>query len=436
LKIVGLNKENIIKISKLKKEADWVLNYRLESYENFLKLKEPNFGPKINIDLDNMTLYKYDEDKKSVTNWENVRENIKCQMDELGVTSSEKYLGGMGIQYESEMVYQSLKKELEDKNIIFCSIEDAIKNHSDLVKKYLGKLIKNDEHRYSALNSTLFSGGSFIYVPKNTILNRPLQSYFRIDTENLGQFERTLIIIDDNSKASYIEGCTAPITSLDSLHAANVEVYVGKNSSFRFTTVQNWSNNVINMVTERALVEENAEMIWIDGNIGSKVTMKYPSCVLKGDNSSGTCVSVSLAGDNQIQEGGSNMIHIGKNTKSKMISKSISKGEGIANYRGKTVIKKDADNSCAMIKCDSLLIDKDSRSDAYPNNICLNSSSSIEHEATISKIDNNKLFYLMTRGISKDMAENLIILGFLSEFKEELPLEYAVELNHLLKEVL
>ena len=212
MEIVGLNKENIIKISKLKKEADWVLNYRLESYENFLKLKEPNFGPKINIDLDNMTLYKYDEDKKSVTNWENVRENIKCQMDELGVTSSEKYLGGMGIQYESEMVYQSLKKELEDKNIIFCSIEDAIKNHSDLVKKYLGKLIKNDEHRYSALNSTLFSGGSFIYVPKNTILNRPLQSYFRIDTENLGQFERTLIIIDDNSKASYIEGCTAPIT--------------------------------------------------------------------------------------------------------------------------------------------------------------------------------------------------------------------------------
>ena len=436
MKIVGLNKENIIKISKLKGEEEWVLNYRLESYNEFLKLKEPSFGPKVEVDLENMTLYKYEEEKKSVSNWENVRKNIKCQMDELGVTSSEKSLGGMGIQYESEMVYQSLRKDLEDKNIIFCSIEDAIKNHPELVKKYLGKLIKNSEHRYSALNSALFSGGSFIYVPKNTVLDRPLQSYFRIDTENLGQFERTLIIIDDNSKASYIEGCTAPISSIDSLHAANVEVYVGKDSYFRFTTVQNWSTNVINMVIERALVEEGGEMVWIDGNIGSKITMKYPSCVLKGDNSIGTCVSVSLANKNQIQEGGSNMIHIGKNTKSKMISKSISKGSGIANYRGNTIIKESADNSLAMIKCDSLLMDKNSRSDAYPNNISMNSNSSIEHEATIAKIDKNKLFYLMSRGISKNTAENLIILGFLSEFKEELPLEYAVELNHLLKEVL
>ena len=255
MKIVGLNKENIIKISKLKGEEEWVLNYRLESYNEFLKLKEPSFGPKVQVDLENMTLYKYEEEKKSVSNWENVRKNIKCQMDELGVTSSEKSLGGMGIQYESEMVYQSLRKDLEEKKVIFCSIEDAIKNHPELVKKYLGKLIKNSEHRYSALNSALFSGGSFIYVPKNTVLDRPLQSYFRIDTENLGQFERTLIIIDDNSKASYIEGCTAPISSTDSLHAANVEVYVGKNSYFRFTTVQNWSTNVINMVTERALIE-------------------------------------------------------------------------------------------------------------------------------------------------------------------------------------
>lgn len=435
MEIRGLNKENILKISNAKGEEDWVRDYRLKSFENFKKLKKPDFGPKFEIDYDNLLLYKAN-DGKAVSRWDNLRENLRCQMEELGVIDSEKYLAGMGVQYESEVVYQNMLNELDELNIIFCSIEDAIKNHSNLVKKYMGKLIKNDEHIYSALNSALFSGGSFIYVPPNTKLDRPLQSYFRIDTENLGQFERTLIIVDDNSEISYIEGCTAPLYSSESLHAANVEVYLGKNSKCRFTTVQNWSENVINMVTERALLEENAEMVWIDGNIGSKYTMKYPSCILKGDNSKGVCISVSVSKDGQIQEGGSNMIHLGKNTESMLISKSISKGTGVANYRGKTKITKNALNSTAMVKCDSLLLGKNSRSDAYPNNLCDNSSSSIEHEATISRINDDKLFYLMSRGISKNQAENLIILGFIDEFKEELPMEYAVELNHLLKEIL
>lgn len=289
------------------------------------------------------------------------------------------------------------------------------------------------ENKFAALNAAVFSGGSFIYVPKNTILDRPLQSYFRINSKNMGQFERTLIIVDDNSSLHYVEGCTAPSYSESSLHAAIVEIYVGKNSKCRYSTVQNWATNVYNLVTKRALVDESGVMEWIDGNIGSKVTMKYPCCVLKGDNSRGTCITISVAKSGQEQDSGARMIHIGKNTKSNIVSKSIAGNGGNATYHGKVEIKKNALNSDAMVKCDSLILDDKSMSDTIPTNIVGNITSNIEHEATVSKISDDVLFYLMSRGIPEERATELIVLGFIDEFKSELPMEYAVELNQLIK---
>ena len=339
----------------------------------------------------------------------------------------------MGVQYESEVIYHNMIKELEEKNVIFTSIEVAIKKYPDLVKKYFGKIVSYTENKFAALNASVFSGGSFIYVPKNTVLDRPLQSYFRINSKNMGQFERTLIIVDDNSSLHYVEGCTAPSYSESSLHAAIVEIYVGKNSKCRYSTVQNWATNVYNLVTKRALVDESGVMEWIDGNIGSKVTMKYPCCVLKGDNSSGTCITISVAKKNQEQDSGARMIHIGKNTKSNIVSKSIASNGGNATYRGKVDIKKSAINSESMVKCDSLILDDESMSDTIPVNIVGNFSSNIEHEATISKINDDVLFYLMSRGIPEERATELIVLGFIDKFKNELPMEYAVELNQLIK---
>jgi len=317
------------------------------------------------------------------------------------------------------------------------SLEKAVKRYYldsyDLVKKYFGKIVSYTENKFAALNAAVFSGGSFIYVPKNTVLDRPLQSYFRINSKNMGQFERTLIIVDDNSSLHYVEGCTAPSYSESSLHAAIVEIYVGKNSKCRYSTVQNWATNVYNLVTKRALVDEAGVMEWIDGNIGSKVTMKYPCCVLKGDNSRGTCITISVAKSGQEQDSGARMIHIGKNTKSNIVSKSIAGNGGNATYRGKVEIKKNALNSDAMVKCDSLILDDKSISDTIPTNIVGNITSNIEHEATVSKISDDVLFYLMSRGIPEERATELIVLGFIDEFKSELPMEYAVELNQLIK---
>ena len=345
-------------------------------------------------------------------------------------------MDGLGVQYESEMIYHNMINELEKKNVIFTSIDDAIKRYPDLVKKYFGKIVSNNDNKFAALNSCVFSGGSFIYIPPFTSLDRPLQSYFRINSKYMGQFERSLIIVDHDSDLHYIEGCTAPEYSESSLHAAVVEIYVGKNSTCRYSTVQNWSNNVYNLVTKRALVEENGKMEWIDGNIGSGITMKYPACILKGDKSSGTCITISVASYNQIQDTGARMIHIGKNTTSKIISNSIAKNSGNATYRGKVEIKKSATNSESFVKCDSLILDNISKSDTYPININQNDSSNIIHEATVSKISEENLMYLMTRGITKEKATELIILGFIDKFKQELPLEYAVELNQLIKRVL
>lgn len=434
MEIVGLSEEKVKKISEIKHENDWVLDYRLKGYKSFVEQKMPLFGPEINLNFDDVIYYKNNEaDKKLENNWNNILKPVVDELDSVGVLESEKHFGGMGVQYESEVIYHNMIEELEKKNVIFTSIEDAIKKYPDLVKKYFGKIVSFTENKFAALNAAVFSGGSFIYVPKNTVLNRPLQSYFRINSKNMGQFERTLIIVDDNSSLHYVEGCTAPSYSESSLHAAIVEIYVGKNSKCRYSTVQNWATNVYNLVTKRALVDESGVMEWIDGNIGSKVTMKYPCCVLKGDNSSGTCITISVAKSGQEQDSGARMIHIGKNTKSNIVSKSIAGNGGNATYRGKVEIKKNALNSDAMVKCDSLILDDKSMSDTIPTNIVGNVTSNIEHEATVSKISDDVLFYLMSRGIPEERATELIVLGFIDEFKSELPMEYAVELNQLIK---
>lgn len=434
MEIVGLSEEKVKKISEIKHENDWVLDYRLKGYKSFVEQKMPLFGPEINLNFDDVIYYKNNEaDKKLENNWNNILKPVVDELDSVGVLESEKHFGGMGVQYESEVIYHNMIEELEKKNVIFTSIEDAIKRYPDLVKKYFGKIVSFTENKFAALNAAVFSGGSFIYVPKNTVLDRPLQSYFRINSKNMGQFERTLIIVDDNSSLHYVEGCTAPSYSESSLHAAIVEIYVGKNSKCRYSTVQNWATNVYNLVTKRALEDESGVMEWIDGNIGSKVTMKYPCCVLKGDNSRGTCITISVAKSGQEQDSGARMIHIGKNTKSNIVSKSIAGNGGNATYRGKVEIKKNALNSDAMVKCDSLILDDKSMSDTIPTNIVGNVTSNIEHEATVSKISDDVLFYLMSRGIPEERATELIVLGFIDEFKSELPMEYAVELNQLIK---
>ncbi len=433
VEIKGLTKENILKISEHKKERDWVKDYRLKSYEYFEKMnKDLPFGPKFKLNFDDIIYYKSATDELT-DDWSKVMKPIKSELDKLGVLESEQYMAGMGVQYESEVIYHNMLKELESKKVIFTSIDNAIKEHQDLVKKYFGKIVKNTDNLYSALNSSVFSGGSFIYIPPHTKLDRPLQSYFRINSKGMGQFERTLIIVDDDSELHYIEGCTAPTYATSSLHAAVVEIYVGKNSKCRYTTIQNWAPNVYNLVTKRAVVEENGTMEWIDGNIGSKLTMKYPCCILKGDNSTGTCISIAVASHGQIQDAGARMIHLGKNTNSKIVSKSISKSGGNATYRGDVKIKEEARGSYSMIKCDTLILDKDSISDTIPTNIVSNNTSSIEHEATVSKINDTNIFYLESKGIPKEMCEELIILGFLEDFRKELPMEYAVELNQILK---
>ena len=434
MEVIGLDEEKVKTISSVKEEDEWVLDYRLQSYRLFEDFPMPKFGPSIDLDFSKIIYYKNNEKDKMIQNdWNNVLKPIVDDLDSVGVREAEIHMGGMGVQYESEVIYHSMLKEIEEKKVIFTSIEKAMKDYPDLVKKYFGKIVSNSDNKFAALNGAVFSGGSFIYVPPNTKLDRPLQSYFRINSKNMGQFERTLIIVDDNSDLHYIEGCTAPTYSESSLHAAVVEIYVGKNSKCRYSTVQNWANNVYNLVTKRALVDKHGTMEWIDGNIGSLVTMKYPCCILKGDYSKGTCITISVAGNGQIQDTGARMIHMGKHTKSNIISKSIARNGGNATYRGKAFITKNAINSEANVKCDTLILDGKSKSDTIPVNSCFNLSSVIEHEATVSKISEDNLFYMMSRGISRERAMDLIVLGFIEKFREELPMEYAVELNQLIK---
>ena len=429
---MNLNKKVIENISKIKNEDEWVKAFRLKCLETFNKLDLPNFGPKINIDFDKINYYK-ESSEKLTNNWDNISCQVREEFDKLGIIKAEKkYLDGSKAQYDSEVIYHNMIKELEEKKVIFLDTDTAIKKYPDLFKKNFNTLVKYDENKFTALNGAVFSGGTFIYIPPNTILDRPLQSYFRINSRNMGQFERTLIIVDDNSQLHYIEGCTAPYYTEDALHAAVVEIFVGKNAKCRYTTIQNWSEDVYNLVTKRAIVDENGTMEWIDGNIGSCINMKYPCCILKGQGAIGSCITVASASNKQIQDTGAKMIHLAPNTKSNIISKSIAKNGGNATYRGTVKISEKATNSYAYVKCDTMILDKESKSDTIPTNIVNNSSSILEHEATVSKIAEEDLFYLMSRGISEEKAKELIVLGFVNTFRDELPMEYAVELNRLL----
>lgn len=429
-----LNEETIKRISAMKGEPEWMLNFRLTSLKKFNELEMPKFGPKLDIDFSSINYYKKEGD--NVSTWDKVNCSIRSRFESLGVIDAEdKYLDGVTNQYESEVIYHKLQSSLNKSGVIFLSSDDALKYYPQLFYKYFNNLVKYDENKFTALNGALWSGGSFIYIPPGVKLDRPLQSYFRIDSMALGQFERTIIIVDDGAELSYIEGCTAMSYSVNSLHAGVVEIYVGKNAHVRYSTIQNWSKDVYNLVTKRAIVEDNGTMEWVDGNIGSGITMKYPSCILKGDNSVGNSISIAYAKKNQVLDAGAKMIHLGKNTKSNIVSKSISAEGGIANYRGLVKITKDAKNSQASVKCDTIILDEISKSDTYPTNIVSNKSSKLEHEASVSKISEVQLFYLMSKGISETRAKELFISGFISDFKKELPMEYAVELNRLLSEI-
>ena len=432
-KDLGLSISKIKEISKIKGEPKWMRDFRLKSYEAFMNIPNPNFGPELKIDFDAINYFKRVSPKVE-SSWNNVACNIRNTFDKVGLIDAErKYLDGTHAQYESEVVYSHMIKELEEKNVIFCSTDEVLQKHPELFKKYFNKLVKYNENKYTALNGAVWSGGTFIYVPPHTTIERPLQSYFRIDTKNMGQFERTLIIVDEDSHIHYMEGCTATYHLSDSLHAAVVEIFVGKNSSCRYTTIQNWADNIYNLVTKRAKVEENGLMEWIDGNIGSKINMKYPSCILSGKGARGNCISIAVASNNQIQDAGAKMIHLAPNTTSNIISKSIAANGGDASYRGTVYIDKKAKNSKSMVKCDTIILDDKSKSDTIPKNIVCNNSSYLEHEATVSKLDKDKLFYLMSRGLTEDAASELLIMGFIEEFRESLPMEYAVELTQLLK---
>lgn len=426
-----LNEQFVIDLSKKKGEPEWMLEFRLKAFAKFQELENPNFGPEIDIDFSKINYYK-DNKSKLTNDWDRVNCSIRNTFDDLGVIDAEnKYLGGVTNQFESEVVYHN---QTVGDDVIFTSTDDALQKYPELFKKYFNSLVNYAENKYTALNGAVWSGGSFIYIPKNVKLDRPLQSYFRIQSESLGQFERTIIIVDDGADLSYIEGCTAPTYSQTSLHAGVVEIFVGKNAHCRYSTIQNWSTDVYNLVTKRAIVDAHGQMEWVDGNIGSKVTMKYPSCILNGEGAVGNSISIAYAKEGQQLDAGAKMIHLAPNTKSNIVSKSIASKGGVSNYRGTTRIAKNATNSEAKIKCDTIILDDLSKSDTFPKNIVANQSSSLEHEATISKVSEEKLFYLTSKGLSEDSAKELLIMGFVSDFKKELPMEYAVELNRLLKE--
>ena len=433
----GLSVEVIKKISELKNEPEWMLNIRLAAYEKFNLLKNPtSWGPDLSfIDFDKYIYYASSLGENYYKNsWDEIPDDIKTTFEKLKVPEHEaKYFSGVNSQYDSETIYHKLKTELDDKHVIFTNIETAIKEYPELVKKYFGKLVPFSDNKYAALNTAVWSGGSFIYVPKNVKLDKPLQAYFRINTKSVGQFERTLIIVDDGAYLHYNEGCTAPIYDKNNLHAAVVEVFVGKNAHCRYSTIQNWSDNVLNLVTKRSIVDTNGIMEWIDGNLGSKLNMKYPATILKGDNSIGKCISIAVAHKDVVQDAGAKMIHIGRNTRSQIISKSIAHNGGNATYRGLVKITKTAINSKADVTCDTLLLDKFSKSDTFPTEEIYNKHSSLKHEAKVTDLDQKRLFYLQSKGIDPITAKQLLVLGFIQPFSNELPLEYVVELNRLLK---
>lgn len=430
----GLNEDVIRAISKYKNEPEWMLEFRLKAYEEFVNRPNPTWGPDLSgIDFNDIT-YFIRASERTETSWDEVPEEIKNTFDRLGIPEAErKFFGGVSTQFESEVVYHSTQEELEKEGIIFCDTDTALRQYPELVKKYFGTIVSYDDNKYAALNSAVWSGGSFIYVPKGVKVKKPLQSYFRINSEQMGQFERTLIIVDEGASVNYVEGCTAPVFTKDSLHAAIVEIVVHEGGHCRYTTIQNWANNVINLVTKRAWVEKNGHMEWIDGNLGSNLNMKYPSCVLAEEGAKGTTISIAFASKGQHQDTGAKMIHLAPNTTSTIISKSISRGGGKVNYRGKVDFGKNAKGAKAHVECDTIILDEYSYSDTIPINVVKNSDVFLEHEATVSKISEDQLFYLMSRGLTEEEATEMIVMGFIEPFSKELPMEYAVELNQLIK---
>ena len=429
----GLSEDIVREISKQKNEPEWMLDLRLKAYHKFCDITMPSWGPDLtNLDFDN-TIYYVKATDKVEKSWDDVPEDVKQTFEKLGIPEAEaKYLSGVSTQYDSEVVYENMLKEVEEKGIIFMDTDSALKKYPELFKEYFAKLVPMSDNKFAALNTAVWSGGTFIYIPKNVKLDMPLQAYFRINTKDMGQFERTLIIVDEGADVHYLEGCTAPNYSSDSLHAAVVEIYIKDNAHCRYTTIQNWSNNVYNLVTKRAKVEANGHMEWIDGNLGSGITMKYPCCILNGDSAKGTCISVAFAKGEQILDAGAKMIHLAPHTSSKIISKSIGHNGGEVSYRGIVRHAKNAINAKSSIECDTILMDDKSKSDTIPINIIDNDTSSIAHEATVSKINDEQLFYLMSRGLSEEQATQMIIMGFIDEFSKELPMEYAMELNQLI----
>ncbi len=431
----GLNEDVVRDISSKKNEPEWMLEMRLKALRLFQKKPMPHWGSDLSgIDFDNIKYFVRSTEKQAAS-WEDLPDDIKNTYDRLGIPEAEKQrlVAGVAAQYESEVVYHKIREDLEEQGVIFLDTDTGLREHEDTFREYFGTVIPSGDNKFSALNTAVWSGGSFIYVPKGVHVEIPLQAYFRINTENMGQFERTLIIVDEDAYVHYVEGCTAPIYSSDSLHSAVVEIIVKKGARCRYTTIQNWSNNVYNLVTKRAVAQAGATMEWIDGNIGSKVTMKYPAVWMVGEHAKGETLSIAFAGEGQHQDAGSKMVHAAPNTSSSIVSKSVARGGGRTSYRGLVQINEDAHGSRSTVKCDALLVDDISRSDTYPYVDVRTDDVSMGHEATVSKVSADQLFYLMSRGLTEDEAMAMIVRGFVEPIARELPMEYALELNRLIE---
>ena len=431
----GLNEDVVRDISAKKGEPEWMLNQRLKALNIFDKKPIPTWGADLSgIDFDQIKYYVKSTEEQAQT-WEDLPDDIKATYDKLGIPEAEKQrlVAGVAAQYESEVVYHQIREDLESQGVIFVDTDTALRDYPELFKEYFGTVIPAGDNKFSALNSAVWSGGSFIYVPKGVHVDIPLQAYFRINTENMGQFERTLIIVDEDAYVHYVEGCTAPIYKSDSLHSAVVEIIVKKGGRCRYTTIQNWSNNVYNLVTKRAVAHEGATMEWVDGNIGSKVTMKYPAVWMTGPYAKGEVLSVAFAGENQFQDTGAKMTHMAPHTSSNIVSKSVARAGGRAAYRGLVQVNQNAHHSTSNVECDALLVDNISRSDTYPYNDIRNDHVTLGHEATVSQVSEEQLFYLMSRGIAEEEAMAMIVRGFVEPIAKELPMEYALELNRLIE---
>jgi Fe-S cluster assembly protein SufB len=430
----GLTRDTVEEISALKHEPDWMLQFRLRAYEHFLKRPMPNWGGDLtHIDLDKIVYYRKPSEREEKS-WDDVPDQIKETFEKLGIPEAErKFLAGVGAQYDSEVVYHSVREELSKIGVIFMGTDEALQEHPDIFRKYFGTVVPPEDNKFAALNSAVWSGGSFVYVPKGVEVPLPLQAYFRINGENTGQFERTLIVVDEGARLHYIEGCTAPIYATDSLHAAVVEVIALPGSKVRYTTIQNWSNDVYNLVTKRAHAHANATVEWIDANTGAQLSMKYPAIYLLGRGATADIISVAVAGKGQHQDTGAKAIHLAPDTRSRIVSKSISKDGGRATYRGTLRVAPGATNVVASVRCDALMLDDISRSDTYPYIDIQEDDTTMSHEATVGKISQDQVFYLMSRGLTENEAQNLIVQGFLEVFTKELPMEYAIEFNRLVR---